>query len=51
MLIKEYASQTSGLAFEYFMNRRSEPIINRKIKVIILQNPVKVGNQKNEKLL
>jgi tetratricopeptide (TPR) repeat protein len=33
------------------MSRKTEPIIERKIKGIISQNLTKAGNQKNEKLL
>ncbi len=50
-LIAENASQLRGRAFDYLMNRKTEPIIERKIKGIITQNLTKAGNQKNEKLL
>lgn len=50
-LITENASQLRGRAFEYLMSRKTEPIIERKIKGIISQNLTKAGNQKNEKLL
>jgi tetratricopeptide (TPR) repeat protein len=50
-LITENAFQLRGRAFEYLMSRKTEPIIERKIKGIILQNLTKAGNQKNEKLL
>ena len=50
-LITENASQLRGRAFDYLMSRKNEPIIERKIKGIILQNLTKAGNQKNEKLL
>jgi Thioredoxin-like domain len=50
-LITENASQLRGRTFEYLMSRKTEPIIERKIKGIISQNLTKAGNQKNEKLL
>ena len=50
-LITENASQLRGRAFDYLMSRKTEPIIERKIKGIISQNLTKAGNQKNEKLL
>ena len=50
-LITENASQLRGRAFEYLMSRKTEPMIERKIKGIISQNLTKAGNQKNEKLL
>ncbi len=50
-LITENASQLRGRAFDYLMSRKNEPIIERKIKGIILQNLTKAGNQKSEKLL
>jgi thiol-disulfide isomerase/thioredoxin len=50
-LIAENASQLRGRAFDYLMSRKTEPIIERKIKGIISQNLTKSGNQKNEKLL
>ena len=50
-LIIENASQLRGRAFDYLMSRKTEPIIERKIKGIISQNLTKAGNQKNEKLL
>jgi thiol-disulfide isomerase/thioredoxin len=50
-LIIENASQLRGRAFECLMSRKTEPIIERKIKGIISQNLTKAGNQKNEKLL
>ena len=50
-LITENASQLRGRAFDYLMSRKTESIIERKIKGIISQNLTKAGNQKNEKLL
>jgi thiol-disulfide isomerase/thioredoxin len=50
-LITENASQLRGRAFDYLMSRKTEPVIERKIKGIISQNLTKAGNQKNEKLL
>jgi thioredoxin-related protein len=50
-IIMENASQLRGRAFDYLMSRRTDPIIERKIKGIISQNLTKAGNQKNEKLL
>jgi thiol-disulfide isomerase/thioredoxin len=50
-LITENASQLRGRAFDYLISRKTEPIIERKIKGIISQNLTKAGNQKNEKLL
>ena len=50
-LITENAFQLRGRAFDYLMSRRTEPLIERKIKGIISQNLTKAGNQKNEKLL
>ena len=50
-LILENASQLRGLAINYLMSRKTEPIIERKIKGIISQNLTIAGNQKNEKLL
>jgi thiol-disulfide isomerase/thioredoxin len=50
-LITENVSQLRGRAFEYLMSRKTEPIIERKIKGIISQNLTKAGNQKNEKFL
>lgn len=50
-LIIENTYQLHGRAFDYLMSRKNEPIIERKIKGIILQNLTKAGNQKNEKLL
>lgn len=50
-LITENAFQLRGRTFEYLMSRKTEPIIERKIRGIILQNLTKAGNQKDEKLL
>ncbi len=50
-LITENAFQLRGRTFDYLMSRKTEPLIERKIKGIISQNLTKAGNQKNEKLL